>query len=115
MSELIDAEPPVLVHQQAHFQWWQRCIGGALEIALVGDLDLATAGALDRLLDGLAGSAAAAIRLDLSRLDFIDGHSAGLIERTAVAVRARGGVLSVEGVRGLPARVFAILGVRTRP
>ncbi|WP_345630508.1 STAS domain-containing protein [Rugosimonospora acidiphila] len=81
-------------------------------IQLVGDFDLSTAGELRQLLMKVAESeATATIVLDLSGLRFIDAHSIGLIVTAWAAAKCRGRQLQVDGLRGVPALIFGLLGL----
>lgn len=95
----------------APFRWSQRCGNDAVVVCLAGELDLATV-ELEPLLVRLAESGpAATIVLDMSEVSFIDAHSVGVIVAAWAAARTRGRVLQVDGLRGLPARVFRLVGL----
>jgi anti-anti-sigma factor len=86
-------------------------VDGAVVVRLAGELDLSAVG-LDSLLLGVVESGfTASIVLDMAKVEFIDAHSVGVIERAWAAAQARGRVLRVDGLHGLPARVFQILGL----
>jgi anti-anti-sigma factor len=55
--------------------------------------------------------AAATIVLDLSDVRFIDAHSIGVIVTAWAAAKCRGRQLRVDGLQGMPARVFGLLGL----
>ena len=94
------------------FDWSQQCVDGAVVIHLAGELDLSTAVELRRRLMRVAESGAAAtIVLDMSDVRFIDAHSVGLIVTAWAAAKCRGRQLRVDGLHGMPARVFGLLGL----
>jgi anti-anti-sigma factor len=79
---------------------------------LAGELDLSTAAEFRRRLMRVAETAAAAtIVLDLSAVCFIDAHSTGLIVSAWAAAKFHGRELCVDGLHGIPARVFGLLGL----
>jgi anti-anti-sigma factor len=78
---------------------------------LAGELDIASV-ELPPLLLWLAESGpAAVIVLDMSELTFIDAYSVGVIVSAQKAAKARGRVLRVDGLHGVPARVFRLVGL----
>jgi anti-anti-sigma factor len=115
VSSAFPPERPTFVWEQERFRWSQWCAGPDVYARVEGELDLSTAGPLGRLLRELTARAggAGAIRLDLSDLTFCDANSAGLFQLAGMRARLHGRRLCVSGLRGLPARVFAILGVET--
>ena len=93
------------------FRWSQRCADGVVVVSLTGELDLAEV-ELEPLLLRIAESGpAATIVLDVSELAFIDAYGVGVIVSAWKAAKARGRVLRVDGVHGLPARVFGLVGL----
>jgi anti-anti-sigma factor len=97
-----------------HFGWSQRHVDGGVVVYLAGELDLSTAAELRRRLMRVAESGAAAtIVLDLSDVRFIDAQSTGLIMSAWMAAKVRGRELCVDGLHGIPARVFGLLGVES--
>ena len=97
-----------------HFGWSQHRVDDRVIVCLAGELDLSTAAELRRRLMRVAKSGAAAwIVLDLSDVYFIDAHSTGLIVRAWAAARLRGREVRVDGLHGIPARVFGVLGVES--
>ena len=91
------------------FRWAQRCSNDAVVVCLAGELDLATVELAPLLMRVAESGRAATIVLDMSEVSFIDAHSIGVIVRAWAAARTRGRVLQVDGLRGLPARVFRLL------
>jgi anti-sigma B factor antagonist len=80
----------------------------AIVLVLRGELDLAGA---PRLADAFATAMAAGqarIALELSQLDFIDGTSVGLIERTRRQLRLQGGQLTLRHPQPHVRRVFEL-------
>jgi anti-anti-sigma factor len=87
-------------------------VDAAVVVRLAGELDLATAAEFRlRLLTVVTSGAADTIVLDLSRLRFIDGHSVGLILNARAAAQACDRQLWVDGLHGIPALVFGVLGL----
>jgi anti-sigma B factor antagonist len=96
------------------FGWSQRRVDGGVVVYLAGELDLSTAAELRRRLMRVAESGAAEmIVLDLSDVRFIDAHSTGLIMSAWAAAKLRGRELCVDGLHGIPARIFGLLGVES--
>jgi anti-anti-sigma factor len=93
------------------FNWSQRRVNGSVMVQLSGELDVSVSDELDRRLTNVVESDAAVVVLDLWDLTFIDAHSVGLIVAAHAAVRQRGRHLRVDGLRGVPARVFELLGL----
>jgi anti-sigma B factor antagonist len=79
---------------------------------LAGELDLSTAAELRRRLISVVESGdAATVVLDLSDVTYIDASGAGLIVKAWSTAKGRGRQLRAEGLRGLPAQVFGLLGL----
>jgi anti-sigma B factor antagonist len=92
--------------------WAQRHVDGVVVVHVAGELDLSTSEELHhRLMTVVESGPAALVVLDLSDVRFIDAHSVGLIVAAWAAAKCRGGRLAVDGLRGIPARVFGLLGV----
>jgi anti-anti-sigma factor len=95
----------------ASFRWSQRCGHDAVVVSLAGELDVASV-ELEPLLLRIAESGPApTIVLDMSELDYIDAHCVGVIVGAWKAAKARGRVLQVNGLHGLPARLFRLVGL----
>ena len=94
--------------EAASFRWSLRCRDGAVVVSLAGELDLAVMELEPLLLQVAESGPAATIVLDMSELDFIDAYGIGTIVNAWKVAKARGRVLRVEGLRGLPARVFRL-------
>ena len=94
--------------------WFEYSAGGAVVLCPVGELDLSTASALERRLTDIVESTdAPTILVDLSRVQFIDARCVGVILQTRANACRRHRALYVEGLGGVPARVFDALGLRT--
>jgi anti-anti-sigma factor len=79
---------------------------------LAGELDIASAEELRRVLATVVRSGAAArVLLDMRDVRFIDAHSIGLIVEASIAAQAGGRALQVHAPSGVPARLFQILGL----
>ena len=112
MSERSDGEVRVPQCGPGHFGWSQRRVDGAVVVYLAGELDLGTAAEFRRrLMSVVESGAAATVVLDLSDVRFIDAHSAGLVVSAWAAAQSRGRELRVDGLHGVPARVFGLLGL----
>lgn len=109
MSQMVDREVGVPHRGRTSFRWSQRCGDGAVIVSLAGELDLAAVELEPLLLRIAESGATATIVLDMSDLDFIDAYGVGVIVSAWTAARARGRVLRVDGLHGLPARVFRLL------
>jgi anti-anti-sigma factor len=86
-------------------------VHGDLVVRLHGELDLATRDELEDLLAASRSSAVSTVRVDLSRVSFIDASSVGVIVAAWLAARARGQLCGVDGLAEQPARVFEVLGL----
>lgn len=93
--------------------WPEHNDGEAVTICLTGELDLATADRLRWQVMRVVCGAAATLVLDFSDVVLIDAHTVGVIVDARNAAESRGRLLIVEGLRGLPARVFALLGLES--
>jgi anti-anti-sigma factor len=99
-----------------HALGWSTCrVGDRCVVSVGGELDIGNVALFQSLLSGLVESGrAATIVLDMSRVEFIDACSIGVIvEAAGEAARRPGGVLRVAGLRGLPERVFELLGLES--
>jgi len=112
VSEKLNGEAGVPRGELASFRWSQGTLDGAVVVRLAGELDLSTAAELRQLLMRVAESGTrATVVLDMSDVRFIDAHSIGLIVGASKAAKVRGRVLQVDGLDGLPARVFRLVGL----
>lgn len=91
----------------------QRLPDGAVELSLVGELDLATIGRLERELDQVT-AAEKRVVLDLRRLQFVDSTGLHALLRADRRLSEAGGQLTlVRGPRAVE-RLFALTGLDTR-
>jgi anti-sigma B factor antagonist len=112
VSEEFGGEAGVPQGELASFRWWQRSLDDdAAVVCLAGELDLSTAAELRQVLRVAESGTAATVVLDMSDVRFIDAHSIGLIVGASKAAKVRGRVLQVDGLDGLPARVFRLVGL----
>ena len=111
MSQMVDDQVGAPEWGPAPFRWAQWCGNDAVVVCLAGELDIATVELEPLLLRVAESGPAATIVLDMSEVLFIDAYSIGVIVRAWAAARARGRVLQVDGLRGLPARVFRLVGL----
>lgn len=83
-------------------------------LSVVGELDVSTATEFRRKLCGLVESVTAStVVLDMSRLDFIDVASVRVILMGRAMAAARRRALWVDGLHGVPARAFELLGLES--
>jgi anti-anti-sigma factor len=82
-------------------------------VQLRGELDLATAPDLDRLLDQLRRDGHRQVTLDLSGLEFLSAAGLSVLLRADHALRAAGGQLVLTRPTRLARRVLAITGLDT--
>ena len=111
MSEKLGSEAGVPREELASFRWSLGTNDGAVVVRLAGELDLSTAAELRQLLRVAESGTAATVVLDMSEVRFIDAHSIGLIVGASKAAKLRGRVLQVDGLDGLPARLFRLVGL----
>jgi anti-sigma B factor antagonist len=112
VSEKLGGEAGVAREELAYFRWSQGTLDGAVVVRLAGELDLSTAAQLRQLLLNVVESGTATtVVLDMSDVRFIDAHSIGLIVGASKAAKVRGRVLQVDGLDGLPARLFRLVGL----
>lgn len=81
---------------------------GGQVVTLEGELDLA---GVEHLQSVLAGVDAPAIRLDLTRLQFIDAAGLNALLAAKRSVESRGGRVTIAGATGIVRRVFDLCGV----
>ena len=105
---MVDCDVGVLQCGPASFRWSRGCRDGAVVVSLAGEVDLAAAELEPLLLQVAESGPAATIVLDMSELEFIDAYGLGIIINAWKAAKARGRVLRVDGLHGLPARVFRL-------
>jgi anti-sigma B factor antagonist len=112
VPEKSDANVRAPLSRWGRCNWSQAHVDGALVVYLAGELDLSTARQLRRRLMAVAeSSTAATIVLDLSDVSFIDAHSCGLIVNAWSVAKSHGRRLRVDGLHGIPARIFRLLGL----
>jgi anti-sigma B factor antagonist len=91
--------------------WSPPFVDDLVVVRLAGELDVSTAELRPLLLGAVECGSAATIVLDMSGVRFVDAHSIGVIVGAWAAAKARGRVLQVDGLQGLPARVFRLVGL----
>jgi anti-sigma B factor antagonist len=112
VPKIFDHDMHIPQPDAGHFGWSRRRIGCADVISLAGELDLATTSELrQRLMSVAESSAATTIVLDLSDVRYIDARSVDVIVAVWSAATSRGRRLQVEGLHGMPALVFGVLGL----
>jgi anti-sigma B factor antagonist len=108
-----DFDPLELLVRPDPDAWLQQSTDTAAVLSPAGELDLDTAGALERSLADLVESTDRPVVLvDLAAVDFIDASCITVIVRARAAARSRRKALYVQGLRGVPAQVFDALGLR---
>ena len=86
-------------------------LDGTVVVCPVGELDLATAPELERVLNGLSGDASALL-LDLSGLTFVDCAGLGPIREKVREAALLGRQVRMSGARPLVQRVLELTGLR---
>jgi anti-sigma B factor antagonist len=84
---------------------------GRAELALVGELDMASAPQLLHAVDALIAAGQRMTTLDLSALTFCDSSGISALIQVRAAMVQVGGELSVVGVTGLPLRALQVTGL----
>lgn len=83
-----------------------------LIVVVTGDVDVATAPALDAAItEALAGSAGGAICVDLSAVTFLDSSGIAVLLRGRRDADGRGVAYRVAGAHGIPLQVLELTGV----
>lgn len=94
--------------------WSQCCVGDVVVVYLTGELDMSTLAGFRLQLGLLVGSVdAGTVVLDLSELEFISAGAVEAIRCAREAAAARGMVLCVDGLHGIVARAFELLGLES--
>jgi anti-sigma B factor antagonist len=83
----------------------------AYVVSVTGELDLHSAGQLERELDAVLGRGARRVVVDLVGLTFIDSVALGLLTRAAKQLRTNGGECVVVSDDPRIVRVFEITGL----
>ena len=109
-------EPTDLVGGQAHRHFGHLDFTVAFDehgavVALVGDVDVANAPTLGMVLDGVREVGLLDVRIDASRVDFIDGAGIRWLVAGAKSLREAGGRLRVSPASERVARVLALVGL----
>jgi anti-anti-sigma factor len=98
--------------EPGRFAWSQLRIDDCVVVLLAGELDLSTAAELRRrLMSVVEADAPPRVVLDMSGVRYIDAHSIGLIVGAWSAAKSRGRQLYVDGLCGIPAQLFGLLGL----
>ncbi|NMO55166.1 STAS domain-containing protein [Actinoplanes sp. TBRC 11911] len=114
MPRIADSEMRIPQRDAGPFCWSQRRVGWVDVICLAGELDLATAEDLrERLMSVVESGAATSIVLDFSDVGYVDARSVDAIVTAWTAATSRGRRLQVEGLHGMPAMVFRVLGLES--
>jgi anti-sigma B factor antagonist len=80
-------------------------------VRVAGELDAASVGRLEGVLDDAIARGAMRIEMDLSRVSFVDSSGLAVLIRTQQRVVARGGALAVEPASEPARRLFEVAGV----
>lgn len=83
---------------------------GGTDVAIFGELDLAT---IDRVRAALSGAIAAegAVVIDLRACGFVDSRGIGVLIEAAMRLRERGRKLTLRGVRPRVMRILEVAGL----
>lgn len=87
----------------------------AVRLVLTGDVDLATAPAVDELLRTSVAEAKAAgqgVVVDLSAVTFLDSTGLACLARASTDLAQGGGVFRVEGASPMVARLLEVAGLQ---
>ena len=84
---------------------------GTPVLAIVGELDLAAAPQLRRVIGGLMGSGARTMVVDLSEASFVDSSGMGALLWAEHRMQAAGGALQAVNPQPNVARAFEIAGL----
>jgi anti-sigma B factor antagonist len=87
---------------------------GTWRIDLQGDIDFATAPALSRQLEELAGGNPVLVIVELGNVSFLDSSGLRALVHGARAIEQAGGRLLVEGASGAVARVLELTDLLQR-
>jgi len=80
----------------------------ARQVSVTGELDLASAAALQSVLAGTVDSGLCCIVLDLSGCDFLDAGALGVIVRMQLLLAANGQELVIDGASGQVERLIGL-------
>jgi anti-sigma B factor antagonist len=97
--------------EPADFTAEVRYENGATVLSLAGDLDLSTSGALWEVLMLPEVLNAPRVRVDLTRLEFLDSTCISLLVSACKRMRESGGTFSVSCSEGIVLRVLQISGL----
>ena len=81
------------------------------DVTIVGELDIATAPRLRRVVGDLMGAGIREVRVDMTRAEFIDSSGLGALLWTDHRLRAVGGHLSVVNAHDGVLRSFELAGL----
>jgi anti-sigma B factor antagonist len=79
-------------------------------VSLSGEVDLATAPALEAAIDA-TDEGSQRVAVDLSRVTFMDSSSFGALVNAKARLEDRGGTMVIVGVHGSPAKVMKLSGL----
>ena len=94
-NEVTRGSPDQLLMSQTQLELYEQRENGTVRLSLLGELDLASAPALENRLN-LLRAQKRPVRLDLSKLEFIDSTGIELLLRTLQASRQDGWELGVD-------------------
>jgi anti-sigma B factor antagonist len=83
----------------------------AFFVRVAGELDAASVGRLESVLEDAITRGARRIEMDLSRLSFVDSSGLAVLIRAQQRVAARGGALAIEPASEPARRLFEVAGV----
>ena len=85
---------------------------GGTEITIFGELDLATVGPVNEAVAG-ALEATGHVVIDLRACPFVDSRGIAVLARAAVSLRSQNRMLHIRGVQGRVKRILDIAGLTT--
>jgi anti-sigma B factor antagonist len=85
--------------------------GGAVVVAVRGDVDVATSPRLREALHQAIGGGASTVLVDMSRMDFIDSAGLGVLIGALKQAKEREVELVLRGLQPSPSKVFSITGL----
>jgi anti-sigma B factor antagonist len=104
-----DVEPEVSTEEP--LRWSVRCGAEGIDVALAGEMDLATSGPLAQALTEVLDTKPVTVRLDLAEVSFLDSSGIRCLVGAAERAAAVGGHLVVRNPTPMVLRVLELCGV----
>jgi anti-sigma B factor antagonist len=102
-----------MMYHHHHFQLRHEEQGSTSDVAVVGELDIATAPQFRRAVGDLMGTGVREMTVDLGEIDFVDSSGLGALLWAEHRLKAIGGALSIVNVRDHVQRTFELAGLDT--